>query len=80
MKAKANSKNCSVLAGPNTKQLWVYEEDKDIFIDPPADVLDECRKAGEDWDAQIERLESLVEEDPAWLQDQDYWYDGDIDP
>ena len=73
--------------GPNSKQWWVYDECKDVYIDPPAAVLDRIRmvnahkagqrKTAEDWD--IERREMLKEIEIAlkyddWLLDEEYWY------
>lgn len=75
--------------GPNSKQWWVYDELKDVYIDPPAVVLDTVRmvnahKAGqrrtaEDWDAEREEMykeiEIAVRSDDNWLDEDEYWYD-----
>ena len=71
--------NCDVMAGPNTKQLWVYDNELDVFIDPPAAVLDKCDEAGGDWDDKQARLEEMLKDNPKWLQDKEFWYDGDTD-
>ena len=69
--------------GPNSKQLWVYDEEEGVFIDPPAAVLDEIEEATDDLEEQ-ERLllEAAIEEakkpDGGWLMEKEYWYDGDI--
>ena len=68
--------------GPNSKQLWVYDEQEGVFTDPPAAVLDEIEAATDDLEEQ-ERLllEAAVEaskSDDSWLTETEYWYDGDI--
>ena len=69
--------------GPNSKQLWVYDEVEGMYIDPPAAVLDEIDAATDDID-EAERLllEMVVDEaakpDGGWLMEREYWYDGDI--
>lgn len=67
-----------VILGFNTKQWWVYDNEVDIYIDPPIEVLNELDEmsaieAGE-------RLTQIVNADPTpdWLFDKDYWYDGEI--
>jgi hypothetical protein len=64
--------------GFNTKQLWVYDEKEDVYIDPPAEILDELDKL--DFDEAEERLTQIANADPTpdWLFDKDYWYDGEI--
>ena len=64
------SEKYTVLLGPNTNQLWVYDEEENVYIDPPADVLDEV-------DGDEEVLMEIVDEEPDWLFDEDYWYDAD---
>lgn len=67
-----------VVLGFNTKQLWVYDEKEDVYIDPPAEILDELDKLG--FDEAEEQLTQIANADPTpdWLFDKDYWYDGDI--
>ena len=71
--------------GFNTKQWWVYDNDNDVFIDPPAEVLDDIERMfpdsiRENSDAAQEYLTDLCNnEKPDWLNDKDYWYDADID-
>lgn len=64
--------------GFNTKQWWVYDESKDVFIDPPIEVLNELDELQQD-EAE-ERLTQIANADPTpdWLFDKDYWYDGEI--
>ncbi len=68
-----------VLAGPNTKQLWVYDNEEDAYIDPPTDVLDAVMSAlgpNKDWDKACDSLMDIIaDEDPDWLRDEDYWYE-----
>lgn len=69
----------SVLTGPNTKQLWVYDEVNDTYIDPPADILDEIDEKfdWDDWQDKENALQEIVNQNPDWLQDKEYTYDAD---
>lgn len=60
-----------VVAGPNTNQLWIYDNDKDAYIDPPLAVLEE---ADQQEDAE-KYLQDVVDENPDWLYDTDCTYD-----
>lgn len=66
------------ILGFNTKQWWVYDEETNMYIDPPIEVLDELDELQQD-EAE-ERLTQIANADPTpdWLFDKDYWYDGDI--
>ena len=72
-----------VLADPNTKQLWVYDNEEDAYIAPPAEVLDAVMselKSYDNWDEACNVLMNIIaDEDPDWLRDEDYWYE-DIEP
>lgn len=59
--------------GFNTKQWWVYDNKKDLFIDPPIEVLDELEKL-DDTDEQESLLEKLANQEPDWLFDKGYRY------
>lgn len=67
-----------VILGFNTKQWWVYDNEVDIYIDPPIEVLNELDEMSAF--AAAERLTQIANADPApdWLFDKDYWYDGEI--
>jgi hypothetical protein len=64
--------------GFNTKQWWVYDNEVDIYIDPPIEVLNELEEMSAI--AAAGRLTQIANADPTpdWLFDKDYWYDGDI--
>lgn len=65
------------LLGFNTKQLWLYDEEDDVYIDPPAEVLDNLP---EDTDAaQTELARIANKENPDWLFDEDHRYDGETE-
>lgn len=66
------------ILGFNTKQWWVYDEETDMYIDPPIEVLNELDEVQQD-EAE-ERLTQIANADPTpdWLFDKDYWYDGEI--
>lgn len=71
----------SALLGFNTKQLWIYDEQEDVYIDPPTEVLDSLPSwnlvdGSEEAEKELARIAN--EENPDWLYDEDYWYDGDI--
>ena len=69
----------SVTLGPNTKQLWVYDSEKDAWIDPPAEILDELddKFDWDQWDEKEDALQKIVNEEPDWLFDEDYTYDAE---
>lgn len=70
-------KKCYAVTGFNTKQVWVYDEEHDSFIDPPASVLDAIDEQVEDsWDFEEKEnlLNDILESNPDWLQDSDYSY------
>ena len=68
----------SVLLGFNTKQLWVYDEEENVFIDPPSEILNEINKKFSDIDDAMNYLENVCNNNiPDWLNDKDYWFDAD---
>lgn len=64
-----------VMLGPNTNQLWVYANGVDRFIDPPKAVLDELDKKYDDYADKEAALQEIINKDPDWLYEEDYWYD-----
>lgn len=68
-----------VITGFNTKQLWVYDEANDTYIDPPKEILDEIDSKFErsDWDSKEAALQEIVDTDPDWLRDAAYTYDAE---
>ena len=64
-----------VLLCPNTKQYWVYDNLLDVYIDPPAEVLDKVENAwGTDEAEHI--LYQEIRKEPDWLNDREYFYDS----
>lgn len=63
--------------GPNSKQLWLYDNINDTYIDPPKAVLEELdaiRFAGgtetsESLEAAEAKLEEIARGNPDWLHD-----------
>ena len=54
--------------GPNTKQWLIYDEDQDIYLDPPSEVLDKLKEDyPNDMEAQENALYKIIEEFPSWL-------------
>lgn len=64
--------------GFNTKQPWIYDEEKDVYIDPPSAVLKGLPNWREDPDAATRELVRIANENPSWLNDKEYWWDGEI--
>ena len=77
-KKKYDKKNLKLetLFGCNTKQLWLYDSTNDVYIDPPAEVLDILDKEfGEEWSQEKENeLLEMAEDKPDWLFQTEYWY------
>lgn len=74
-----NYKKCYAIGGFNTKQVWVYDNEHDTYIDPPKAVLDEIEAKTEHWDfdTQESLLNEILETNPDWLQDEEYTYDAE---
>ena len=64
-----------VIHGPNTKQWWVYNEEEDFYIDPPSEVLKQVEAFSSDINEQEEYFQNIVDENPSWLYDEDYYYE-----
>lgn len=64
--------------GFNTKQPWVYDNVRDVYIDPPAEVLDSLPDWREDSDKTCEALLEICKTNPEWLYERQFWY-GDED-
>lgn len=58
----------------NTKQVWVYSNKEDVYIDPPKEVLDNMKYHYPDSDEACEELEEICESRPDWLYDKKFWY------
>ena len=67
-----------VMIGFNTKQPWVYDNIRDVYIDPPAEVLDSLPNWREDSDKTEEALLEICKTEPDWLLERQFWY-GDED-
>lgn len=72
---KANFKTCEPILGFNTKQWWVYDNENNIYIDPPKDVLDKLSILPEE--QREKALANIIATNPEWLQDSNYWYDDE---
>lgn len=80
-KYKLEKLDCEIVYGFNSKQIWVYEANNDVYIDPPAAVLKEVEeKFGSrfdwDWDKVEAYLLEEVKKRPDWLLETDYWSDS----
>lgn len=74
---KINYKKCYAVTGFNSKQVWVYDDEHDVYIDPPKCVIDEIEGKTDSFDEQESLLDEIIETDPDWLQDEAYTYDGE---
>lgn len=75
--------------GPNSKQWWVYDECEDVYIDPPAAVLDHIENLSEQIFTMgtglsfheieqvllAEEIITAMEAGGEWLDEKEYWYD-----
>ncbi len=77
----------TAMLGPNTKQFWLYDEEADVYIDPPLCVLEEIEKirfaddeeTADSICAAETRLEDIANnENPEWLHD-GYEYNSNIE-
>lgn len=59
----------------NTNQYWLYDNQKDTYIDIPEDILsllDSC----ENYNKACDLMDYIILNDnPEWLQDEEYQYD-----
>lgn len=62
----------TAVLGFNSKQWWAYDEYTGEVIDPPVDVLAEIKS--HPFDKQEEFFESLLENEPDWLNDVGHRY------
>ena len=65
------------MLGPNTNQLWIYDNLDAVYIDIPSDLLDELTaKFGNDNLSAERHLEGLCNapKNPSWLGDTDHHY------
>ena len=74
-----NYQKCMAVTGFNSKQVWVYDDEHDTYIDPPKSVIDKVKaKAGcRNFDEQERLLDEIIETNPDWLQDVGYTYDAE---
>ena len=68
---------------PNTKQWWIYDGEEDVYIDPPTEVLDKvdelfAQDTADSMDEARDYLENICNnEQPDWLNEEEYWYDDE---
>lgn len=63
--------------GKNSNQFWVYDNVKDRYIDPPKEILDMVKSVLYDYARAQDYLQDIINEEPDWLNDEEYTYDGD---
>lgn len=66
-----------ILIGFNSKQWWVYDSEKNVYIDPPKEVLDSLPDWREFPDEAEKAFQKIIDQNPDWLNDSDYWYNAD---
>lgn len=65
-----------LVLGFNTKQYWIYDNDKDIYIDPPKEFLNKLDTHDQEKSEEI--ADKILTKDPKWLYDTEFYYDGEI--
>lgn len=65
--------------GFNTKQIWIYDNKLNIYIDPPTEVLNNITDWRDDCDVAINEIEEIANNKPDWLNDTDNWIDEEYD-
>lgn len=79
---KDNIASCTYLPiyGPNTRQWWVYNETKDVYIDPPAVILNLIKRikpkldGTRDIDGEEKFFDRILKNFPSWLGDTAHHY------
>lgn len=69
------NKKYEAVLGFNTKQWWVYDNETDVYIDPPNEVLEDIKKFSSDINEQEKYFNNILATEPEWLKDEDYYYD-----
>ena len=60
----------------NWNQYWLYDEEKDAYLDIPSAVLEQLDKYD---DEKAERaMNGILSENPSWLYDEEYLYDVEM--
>ena len=70
-----NKDRYEILLHPNTKQYWVYDSLRDVYIVPPTEVLDKVKNVWGTNEAEDIIYKELCKE-PDWLNDANYFYDN----
>lgn len=67
--------------GFNTKQWWIYDTEDEMLIDPPIEVCNIARKIERRFscEAASEFIERIAFNEPDWLFDEDYRFDGEME-
>ena len=60
----ATNRRYTGVFGFNTKQWWVYDEDDDIYIDPPISVLRKIKTQNNNHEIEQKRLEKIANKSP----------------
>lgn len=68
-----------VVLGFNTKQWWVWEDTEGFYIDPPTAVLNSLPDWRENPVEAEREFKKIVDSNPDWLYDKEYWYDDAVD-
>ena len=74
-KAKENSiMRYEAMLGPNTNQWWIYDNEKDIYIDPPQTIHEEISKTGDSQFVEDYLNDVCNRLKPIWLFEEEFWY------
>lgn len=64
-----------LIEGPNTNQYWLYDNQEDVYVDIPKDILDLLNSC-ENYNKANDLMEYIIlNDDSEWLQNKEYQYD-----
>lgn len=72
-------RRCDAVFGFNTKQWWAYDGDMHVLIDPPFSILKEIESCSDSLDEQEDYFNEILNQNPDWLNDLEFTYDGDLE-
>lgn len=73
------------VVGFNTKQIWIYDNVNNSYIDPPAVILQAARTYALNdeewsWEKECEYVERIAnEQNPDWLHDGNEYFDENLE-
>ena len=71
--------NLMPVMGFNSKHWYIYDEENDVYIDPPSAFLKEVEKIEDVDDQEAFIYKNAINNMADWLYDVKYWYSGDTE-